>query len=66
MKAEYVLRVLMTPHFHDNANAPYFWCIVCDGANKGCGWEATPAEAFFSGKKHLNEILAAEEEERHG
>lgn len=45
-KMESKIEVLMTPHYHDNPDKPYFWSIVTDGVNSGFGWAKTPEKAW--------------------
>jgi hypothetical protein len=43
------IEVFLTPHYHDNKENPYFWCILewnNSWANVGWGWAETPLEAF--------------------
>lgn len=59
---EYVIEVTMEPHYHDNKNKPYFWCLLKiheDGirTNDGSRWSETPELAF----KEANEFYKLKE-----
>lgn len=57
MDKEYVIKISMTPHYHDNIKHPYYWCILSnkDGwINEGSGWSSTPDQAFIEAKMYLN------------
>lgn len=62
MDNEYKLEVIMTPHLHDNAKEPHFWCIYHYSGtgwhNVVCGWAATPDKAFEAAKKEYDRITS--------
>lgn len=43
---EFEIRVLYNHDDSEMEATPYFWCIIQDGANCGCGWNETGIEAF--------------------
>ena len=56
MVEEYVIKVTMTPHPHDNPTRPYFWCILAYNngwSNQGSGWAETPEMAFSNAKNYF-------------
>ena len=59
---EYKIEVIMTPHFHDCARAPYFWCVLCrcdsDWSNCGHGWATTPQEAWRRAYEYYDDITS--------
>lgn len=63
MDVEMKIEVLMSPHPWDDAEKPYYWCIlIWDDysyiwKNSGkMGWGKTPNDAFISALKSYNEI----------
>lgn len=64
MDVEYKLEVCLTPHEHDNKEAPYFWCLFKygnDWANEGFGWAKTPEEAFKDGMDYATKYMTSRE-----
>lgn len=62
MNDEYVIKVNMTPHIHDNPANPYFWCVMkFDGVwcNECSGWAKTPEQAFADAHDEYQEMFAA-------
>lgn len=48
---EYIIEVILTPHYHDNKSEPYFWALLIDDEcgnkyNCGSGWAVSPEEAY--------------------
>lgn len=65
--SDYRLVVHMSPNFHDNPTAPYFWCIMkYEGglSNSGSGWAVTPERAFIAGHNYLNKYILSGEIEK--
>lgn len=54
MKTEYCMKILLSPHPHDNKENPYFWCLLKfdnEWHQIACGWEATP-DLCYDAIKH--------------
>lgn len=50
--SEFRVEVSMTPAYHDNKDAPYYWVLLGyaeNWSNWGCGWAKTPEEAYQAG-----------------
>ena len=58
---EYMIEIIMTPHYHDNLQKPYFWCILenCENekSNRGSGWAATPEDSFKEALSYYKSIF---------
>ena len=55
---DYKIEIFLNPHFWDNVNEPYFWCILgwsnSEWVNTGsCGWGLTPENAFREALKNF-------------
>jgi hypothetical protein len=56
---EYVIKIGLTPHKHDNFAAPHHWCILIYNTtwcNECSGWSTTPEQAFYDASeafKHM-------------
>ena len=54
MESEYVIKIFLTKHVHDNPSCPYYWSLVTY-TNKWVqiagGWDVSPDICF---KKALN------------
>lgn len=55
---EYKIEIFLNPHFGDNQNEPYFWCILgwtnSEWINTGnFGWASTPENAFQEALKNF-------------
>lgn len=67
-KYEYQIEVIMTPHYHDNPNAPYFWRIASintenpdsQWCTSTAGWAKTPEEAFAEAKRFYDKYKEGE------
>ena len=65
-ETEYKIQVIMNPHSWDNAEEPYFWCILgwyTDAwCNRGCGWSITPEQAWIDANVYYNKYVIKENE----
>ena len=63
-ETEYKIQVIMNPHPWDNAEEPYFWCILGWGNttwyNRGCGWSVSPEQAWIDANVYYNKYVAKE------
>lgn len=59
MNEEYFIEIVLTPHYHDNNESPYFWMLGVIGENgerynSGSGWAVSPNEAYNQAYLHYN------------
>ena len=64
---EYKIEVIMNPHPWDNAEDPYFWCILGWGnkswCNNGCGWSVSPEQAWKDANVYYNKMISRKQKE---
>lgn len=57
---EYVIEVILEPHYHDNATNPFFWCLYeiseKNRCNVGCGWAASRKSAFYDALEYYSTL----------
>ncbi len=49
MNSEYVIKIFMNKHIHDNYFSPFYWNILKYDTNWhqiACGWSCNPRESF--------------------
>lgn len=60
MLPEYCIKISMSPHKHDNPDAPYYWSILELQGSWGqvlCGWSGSPQMAFDEAMKQYQTII---------
>lgn len=60
METEYVIKISLTNHLHDNSENPYYWTLSKYDETWhqiALGWEKTPEQCFFSAQKYYHELI---------
>ena len=61
---DFQMTIHLCPNYHDCPQEPYFWYVLdCTHApvNCGCGWAATPEQAFLDGYAFWEQYISDNE-----